>query len=531
MLRIAILMAPMLVSCSAASPSEIQDWADELASENAFTAIAAATIKDGEVTHIAAGRMSPDSDDLPDANTTFEIGSITKSFTDLLLAEMVEAGQVSYDTTIRDIIGTEITFANQAIGDITLLQLATHTSGLARMPANFAAVDPMDPYKDFDNAALLAALAMARDKQPLGNHYTYSNLGVGTLGYLLGKVHGEGYVTALTEIVLEPMGMNNTGFTPGVQSATPYRGGQVVSHWSLDAMAGAGALHSSINDLTHAAQILLGNIENPLNHDLEADQEIFAPADGFEVTRVWHVARSSRGPVYWHNGGTGGFFAFLGFRPATSEAVVILVSGDTDPTEFGLTLLAIDDPLPPDGSIDESILGQYEFNGAQGAGIYELDGMLVGQLSGQPPVGLYALGDDWYAIDLADASVRFLREGDQVSAIELVQNGIVQTGSRTADIAQAVARTEVEIPEERLVDFVGEYVINENAKFTIRIGADELEAQLTGQPFFPIFAKGDDVFFYRVVDAELHFERDDEGKIDALVLRQGAIVQRAERSD
>ena len=531
MFRIVMFMAPLIVSCSSSASSEIQNWADEQASEHAFNAIAAAYINDGEVTHYAAGRVSPDSDVLPDASTRFEIGSITKSFTDLLLAEMVEAGQVSYDTTIRDILGTEVTFANEGIGNITLLQLATHTSGLARMPANFAPGDPLDPFKDFDEEALFAALAMARDKQPLGNHYTYSNFGVGTLGYLLGRVHGNGYVAAVTELVLEPMEMNNTGFGPDKNSAVPYRGGAVVSHWSLDSLAGAGALHSNTNDLVRAAQILLGDIDNPFAHDLEADKEVLSPASGFEVTRVWHVARSSSGPVYWHNGGTGGFSTFFGFRPTTNEAVIILVSGDTDPTEFGLMQLTIDDPLPPNETIDESVLGQYEFNETLSAGIYEMEGALVGQLSGQPPVGLYSLGDDWYAVDLADASIRFLREDNRVVAVELVQNGVVQTANRTADVAEAVARTEIDVSKEDLAAYVGEYVINANAKFTIRMGEEALEAQLTGQPFFPIFAKDDDIFFYKVVDAELHFERNDEGSINALVLRQGANVQRAERQN
>ena len=530
--RAALLFsACLLISCTGTESNAIQDWIDEQTSDSEFIAIAAAYLKDGEVTHFAGGRVAPGSDIRPDADIQFEIGSLTKSFTDLLLAEMVEKEFVTFDTTIGDLLGDDVTLNNAAVSDITLLQLATHTSGLARMPANFAPTDPLDPYREYDENALLMGLTMARDKQPLGNQYTYSNLGVGTLGYLLGRAYGDGYIAAMNELVIAPLGLTRTSFDPADGSATPYRGGAAVKNWSLDALAGAGALRSTTNDLIRFAKIMLGEIENPLEHDLEANKEILAPASGFKVTRVWHVASSGDGEVYWHNGGTGGFWSFFGFRPATDEALVMLVSGDPDPTRFGMEVMAIDPPEPDMTEIDEAIFGQYALNETLGIGIYDIEGTLVGQVSGQPPAGLHSVGEDWYAIDIADASVRFLREDDQVVALELVQNGIVQTASRSADVAEAVSKTELTLSHEVLEGYVGEYAINADAKFTIRLGEEQLEAALTGQGFFPVFAKGDDVFFYKVVDAELHFVRDDQGTVNALVLHQGGIVQRAERTE
>jgi CubicO group peptidase (beta-lactamase class C family) len=486
-------------------------------------------VEQGEIRYFAGGRLAPDSEQVPDANTQFEIGSITKAFTDLLLAEMVEREMVSYDSTLGDLLGGDVKFANAAVADITLLQLATHTSGLPRLPVNLAPTDQLDPYKGYDEDALLKGIAAARDKQPLGNHYAYSNFGVGLLGFVLGRVHGGGYMEALEQLVIQPLGLNQTGFERAAHSATAFRGGQVVKDWSLDALAGAGSLRSTASDLARFARIQLGQIENPLLHDLDADREILARAGSFDITRVWHVGESPDGRIFWHNGGTGGFWSFFGFRPATGEAVAILVSGDPDPTGIGLQWLGFEAKPPPNQSIDESILGQYDLNPGFGIGVYAINGTLVAQASGQVPLGLQRVDEDWYAMDVADASLHFIRDGGTVVALELAQNSMLQRAAKTSDTAAALAKAEVETSREELAAYVGEYTLNPSVKFTIRLGEENLEAMLTGQPFFPIYAKGDDQFFYKVVDAELHFERDENGDVNALVLHQGGIVQRAEK--
>jgi CubicO group peptidase (beta-lactamase class C family) len=522
-------LAMAAVSSACAAEFDMQGWIDEQVDSGAVLAVTAMHLQEGEASYFAGGRLAPGGDASPDEATQFEIGSLTKAFTNLLLAEMVEQDKVSYGTTIGELLGSDVAFANDAVANITLLQLATHTSGLPRLPANLAPTDQLDPYKGYDEDALLEGIAATRDKQPLGNHYAYSNFGVGLLGYLLGRVHGEGYEAALMELVIEPLGLSATGFERAEDSATAYRGGQAVKDWTLDALAGAGALRSTAGDLARFAKVMLGEVDSPLAHDLAADKDIVSQAGGFDVTRVWHVGRSPEGSIFWHNGGTGGFWSFLGFKPATDEAVAILISGDPDATGLGLQWLGFESPRPPAGDIDAAIPGQYDLNPNFGIGVYELNGVLVAQASGQMPLGLHRIDDDWYAMEVADASLHFIREGGKVVALELAQNSMLQRAAKTSDTAAALAKTEVAIPREKLGAYVGEYALNPSVKFTIRLGDETLEAMLTGQPFFPIFARGDDRFFYKVVDAELHFERDAEGNVNALVLHQGGIVQRAEK--
>ena len=429
------LLTTAISTHAVSDDADMKNWIDQQTADTEFVAVAAALIDEGGVTHFFGGRATPGSGNPPGPDTQFEIGSITKSFTDLLLAEMVEKGLVDYSTTMREVLGDEITFANPQVGDITLLQLATHTSGLPRLPANFAPTDPLDPYKDYDDPALLQGLAVARAEQPLGDHYAYSNFAVGALGFLLGRVHGGGYTAAMHDHVIAPLGLNDTGFERAENSATPYRGGEAVKDWSLDAMAGAGSLRSTVNDLARLAKIMLGEIENPLAHNLANDREIFGPADNFEITRVWHVGNSDAGKIFWHNGGTGGFWSFFGFRPDTQQAAIILVSGDDDPTEFGLSQLGYEPAELSPESLDPTVFGQYDINANIGMGIYDIEGVLVGQVSGQPPFPLSAVGDDWYAFDVADASVHFIREGRQVVALDLAQNGVIQRATRSADKA------------------------------------------------------------------------------------------------
>lgn len=533
LIRLSLMLLLSIAAAEArGSDFDVQAWIDEQVASNSVLAATVAHLKDGRVRHYAAGTLTPGSDTLPDADTQFQIGSITKAFTNLLLAEMVEQGKVGYDTTIGDILDDEIAFANPAVAEITLLQLATHTSGLPRLPVNLTSTDPADPYKGYDDKLLLAGVASSRSRQPLGNHYTYSNFGVGLLGYLLGVVHGGGYEAALAERIVEPLGLERTGFETADGSAAGFRNGRVVVDWTIESLAGAGALRSTANDLMRVALIMLGLDDSPLAHDLAADRAIESPATGFDVTRVWHVASSGAGKIYWHNGGTGGFWSFLGWRPDTAEAVAILVSGDPDPTPIGMQWLEAEPPDPDPVDIDETLFGQYELSPDFGVGVFEKGGMLFTQATGQTPFQLSPVGDDWYAIGLVDASIRFVRADGEVVAVELAQNGMLQRAEKTADAAEALARTEVAMPRDALTEYVGAYPARQPpVTFTIRLGDAGLEAQLTGQQFLPIYPKGEDVFFYKVVDAELHFERDDDGNVSALTLHQGPATIRAEKSD
>jgi CubicO group peptidase (beta-lactamase class C family) len=529
--RLLALAALLVGSGALAAPDSIVEQVDRAVAEDDVLSAAVAYRKGASRTHHFAGRTAADGDDAPDVDTAYAIGSISKALTNLLLAERVEAGRVAYTTTLAELLDGEVEFANPAVASITLEQLATHTSGLPRLPANLqVAANPEDPYADYGPRELRQAVAGAREAQPLVEQYAYSNFGVGLLGWLLGHEAGIGYAELLAREVLDPLGMEATGPVPGDHAAQAWSQGQTVPAWTFDALAGAGALWSSTDDLMRLADVLLGDRANPLDHSLAGDFEPVAAAGEFDVTRVWHRAETAEGPLYWHNGGTAGHRSFFGVRPATDEALVILVAGDLAPTGLGLEHFGVQPIERPAAAFDSEVLGQYTLAPNVGLAVFERDGQLFTQLSGQSALPIEVAGEDVYGLSSVDASLRFLREDGEVVAVELIQNGRVQRAEKTANRAAVLDRESEALDESALLDFVGEYALGPQFKFTVRLGGESgLEVQLTGQPFFPVFASGDDVFFYKVVDAELHFERDGEGRVVAVVLHQGGVEQRAER--
>ncbi|MEM6807886.1 MAG: serine hydrolase domain-containing protein [Pseudomonadota bacterium] len=526
------LAALALAPAHASEEIDIARWVtDGVGSGNAMT-IAAAWDDGSEVRHAHAGTLGGDADAALDTETQFQIGSISKVYTNLLLAEMVARGKVRYDTTVAELAGEAQAFRNEAVGEITLAALATHTSGLPRMPANFRPSDPADPFASYTATQLRQGLLISRAKQPLGDHYAYSNLGVGLLGYLLGEAHGGGYAAALEEYVLSPLNATRTGMSASGSRASASSGGEVMVDWQFDALAGAGALWGTTTDLLALTAVMRGDVSNPFESAIE---DVLAPtgitAGGFSVTRVWHTASAGEATIFWHNGRTNGFSSFVGFRPDDGRAIAVLVSGDGDPTGIGLQWLGYERPEITPPEFDASVIGTYELGPNVEIRVVERNGQLTGQVSGQPPLPLTPLPDDWYAVDSFDASFKVVREADEIVALELVQNSVVQVAKKVSDeVVEAPKPVEVTLEASAFDAFVGEFAMTAAPiKFTIRGREGGLEAQITGQPFFPIFAKGDDVFFYKVVEAELHFERDEAGAVSALMLHQGGIRQRATR--
>lgn len=512
--------------------SALDAWLQQQQASGQLAAASVALIDGDEVTVLGVGHADGVAGATPGADTRFQIGSITKVFTHLLLAEMVAADVVRHETTLGSLLPDTLTLRNPAVADITLQALATHRSGLPRLPANLDLTNTVDPYAGYDAAALHAGIVAARERQPLGTFYTYSNFGVGLLGHVLGRANGDGYRAALQQRVIAPLRLQHTGFAPDPDAAIAISGGKPVPAWGFDdALAGAGALWGSVSDLARLVRVWTGSHGHGLKHEVAQDLDIVASAGEFEISRAWHVARAGDVPVYWHNGGTAGFHSFVGFRMDTRQGVAILASGDADPTAIGLQSLGVAPMQPRSAPIDTSVFGQYPLSAQFGIGVFESDGALVAQATGQPSFTLHPIGDDWYALGEIDASLHFMRGDDGVTGLELAQGGALNAAPRAQPVATVAARQEIEIKADALAAYVGEYHFGPGAVLTVKQGKQALEVQLSGQPFLPVYPRGGDRFFYKVVDAELQFERDASGAIVAVVLHQGGIEQRAPRAD
>jgi CubicO group peptidase (beta-lactamase class C family) len=147
------------------------------------------------------------------ARSVFEIGSITKVFTGILLADMVARGEVSLSDPVSDHLPSGVTVPSRGGREITLLDLATHHSGLPRLPSNFSPADRTNPYADYTVEDLYTFLSSHELRREIGSQYEYSNLAVGLLGVVLARVGEGSYEDIVRERILEPLGMNMTGIT------------------------------------------------------------------------------------------------------------------------------------------------------------------------------------------------------------------------------------------------------------------------------------------------------------------------------
>jgi CubicO group peptidase (beta-lactamase class C family) len=286
----------------------------------------------------------------------FEIGSVTKTFTGLLLADAIERGEVAMSTPVAALLPDSVSLDTADSTTVTLGHLATHRSGLPRLPANLGATArPWDPYAAYGDSALYAFLDGYTLPRAPGTSYQYSNLGAGLLGHLLARRADTTYAALVRRRIAAPLGLSDTRIQlTGAQRSRFAQGhtraGASAAPWHFDALAGAGALRSTAADLlsylqAHRRALTAGpDTATTLHRAMRRATTVHAPTDR-ESTRIglgWHQSTRGGHEVLWHNGGTGGFRSFVALGRDTGHGVVVLVSAALSArrvTETGMTLL------------------------------------------------------------------------------------------------------------------------------------------------------------------------------------------------
>ena len=296
----------------------------------AFEGITIGVVQHGVRAVWTYGAAEPDS--------LFEIGSITKTFTATILAQMVQQGSVRLDQPVRGLLPAGVVQKPASGPEITLLDLSDQHSGLPRMPDNFKPADPANPYADYTPARLYEwvgehGLALAPEAQ-----FGYSNLGVGLLGQALANHAGEPYPKLLERQVTGPLGMHSTAIalTPALRARflPAFNGKDQPAHeWNLDALAGAGAIRSDVGDMLtyleaqlHPEKLTGASLEaRTLPAAIRATHEIQAEASkGMHIALNWlHVEETGN---FWHNGATGGYTSFAFFNPVEDFGVIVLMN-------------------------------------------------------------------------------------------------------------------------------------------------------------------------------------------------------------
>ena len=358
----------------------------------------------------SAGETSLGSGEKPGGDTLFEIGSITKVFTSLLLADMIERGEVKADDPVSKYLpaGAEVPSRNGK--QITLLNLSMQNSGLPRLPDNLKPADPANPYADYNEAKLLEFLASYKLTRDPGEKYEYSNLAVGLLGFALAKRARMSYEELVRERIFTPLHMDHSTISLSAQSRKPLAQGYSaqltpVKNWDLDALEGAGAIRSTANDMLKFLAANLGLIDTPLKPAMERMRSVRKDTGmpHVDIAMAWHIFTEFPPDLFWHNGGTAGYRSFAGMDVAGKRVVVVLCNTFFDVDDIGRHALNDKYPAPileelREVHLDSKLLSEYE-------GSYQLapsfsikftarDGRLYTQATGQPEFEVFALKKD-----------------------------------------------------------------------------------------------------------------------------------------
>jgi serine-type D-Ala-D-Ala carboxypeptidase/endopeptidase len=293
--------------------------------------VAIGVIDHGVKRVLTYGTAKPDS--------IFEIGSITKTFTGLILAQMMAQGKVKLDEPVRLLLPPE-TVSKPEGGEITLLDLVTQHSGLPRMPDSFNPADPTNPYADYHPANLYVFLAKRGVAKPPSTSFLYSNLGFGLLGQALADRAGTSYPDLLRNEITAPLGMKETIIALSPDEQRRFITGHDAEHhpahaWDLDAIAGAGAIRSTAGDMLIYLEANLHPDSIPaqpgpkaadsktLSSAIVQSHELRADAlPGARIAFAW-LCDTATGS-YWHNGATGGYSSYALFNLKDDYGVIVL---------------------------------------------------------------------------------------------------------------------------------------------------------------------------------------------------------------
>jgi serine-type D-Ala-D-Ala carboxypeptidase/endopeptidase len=276
-----------------------------------------------------------------DGDTVFQLGSLTKTFTTLLLADMVKSGEVGLEDPVASYLPRDVQMPERS-RPITLLDLATHRSGLPSMPDNFAIRAKPNPIEAYTVGQLHTFLSSYEPKLQPGEKYVYSNLGVSLLGRLLATRAGTKYESVMKQRVLLPLGMRSTSITLSRDQARRLAPGhdrylRAVDSWEMRTLQASGSLRSTANDMLLYLSAQLGYRDTPLNVSMVAQRTTRYPANGSQALG-WGARKTENGEIFLHDGGKAGYRSAMVFDPEARTGIVILTNARTDDRPMNLAL-------------------------------------------------------------------------------------------------------------------------------------------------------------------------------------------------
>jgi CubicO group peptidase (beta-lactamase class C family) len=499
----------------------------------------------GGESYAGAGVLQLGKPEPVDPDTIFEIGSITKSFTGVLLSDMVKRGEVKLDDPVRKYLPANVTLPREPEREITLVDLATHRSALPRLPGNISPADPDDPYVDYTAERLYEFLGAYKPTRGIGVAYEYSNLGMGLLGHALSRAAKSDYATLVRQRITTPLGMKSTSIqvdpAAAKRVATGYEesAGKLVpaKPWTwreTSVLMGAAALRSTARDMIRYVAATAGFSDSKLKPVL-ADSYV-RRADGksneMDVGLAWHLKNSQERVIVWHNGATGGFHSYCAFDRAMNVGVVVLSNSTGDIDDIGLHLLdpaialrEIEKPVVVEEAKLAALDGWYDLGTAKLRVTHE-GTQLFAQYSGQGRYPVFAKSNTLFVYRVVAASLEFEIAADgAVTQVTLHQGGKNLVAKRMPAAAAPKDRVAIEVDPKLLAEYAGRYKQSDAVLLEVKVRDGHLSIQLTGQQAFDAYGESPTDFFLSKLDAQLTFKRNQFGVVDAVILHQGGADQ------
>jgi CubicO group peptidase (beta-lactamase class C family) len=326
---------------------------------------------------------------------------------------------------------------------ITLADLSTHSSGLPRMPTNFAPKDAANPYVDYTVQQLYDFLSGHKLERDIGAEYEYSNLGAGLLGHVLSLRAGMSYEALVRARICDLLGMTETRMTltPEMKArlAVGHNAALIpVPNWDIPTLAGAGAFRSTANDMLTFLAANLGFVETPLSPAMADAISVRRPGENPDTKMAygWEVGTKYGNPIIWKGGATGGYRTYMGYDPKARVGVVVL-SNMLRPVmdEIGPHLLNPSYPLSkmgplahPEITLDTKVfdryVGTYQFDTKELIAISRDEGHFYAQLTGQRKLEVFAETARKFFYKVLDAELTFnMDDQDVATQVTLHQNG------------------------------------------------------------------------------------------------------------
>jgi len=556
----AFLLTGFLFVCQAqTTPSqEVKDNIKLRIDNGINTGIVVGIIDADGTNYYSYGLKSLKTKEAVDEYSIFEIGSISKTFTGILLADMVLKKKLKLDDPLQKYLPEGITAPTRNGEAIKLLHMANHTSSLPRMPSNFNPANPNNPFADYTENQMYDFLENYELPRDIGSQFEYSNYAMGLLGHTLAKQNNTTYAALLAKVITKPLNLEDTGITLTSNMkknlAMGHSGGVEVENWDLTTLAGAGAIRSNAVDMLKYLAFNMGTKKSDLYPAMQLAQKNSREKGEDEIIGLgWLTKVFDDTEIIWHNGGTGGYRTFAGFIKGGKKGVVVLSNSNVGVDDIGIHILHPESPLNEiKPSIATKIQSVIDEEGLQAglkaysdlkknkASEFDFDENELNRLGYQylrgeemeKALAIFKLNTEVYpnSSNVYDSyGEAFKEKGDKEKAIENYSKAVKLNPANQNAIEKLKELgvnpeglvKEVIVDKRVLETYVGKYELAPNFILTVSLEGNQLMAQATGQPQFPVFPKSENVFYLKVVEAQLTFNKNEDGEVESVTLHQG----------